>query len=96
MVKHFGSNLFNDEALVAYEKDKDKKEGKTRTNDEEYIERVKDKMMAVALLKRADEDRYAELKISVRDQFAFGIDVYPKTLNGAYDLLENHSTSRNI
>lgn len=72
VVKHFGSNLFNDEALLAYEKDKDVKEGKSAHSDEDYMERVKDKMMAVTLLKRADEERYAELKLSIRDQFASG------------------------
>ena len=50
----------------------------------------------MAFLKRADDDRYTDLKLSIRDQFAFGIDVYPKTLNGAYDLLESYSTSRDI
>ena len=96
VVKHFGSDLFNDEALITYEQNKDKTEGKAIDSDEKYAERVRDKMMGVALLKRADEERYAELKLSIRDQFAFGIDVYPKTLNGAYDLLENHSASRNL
>ena len=96
VVKHFSSKLFNNEALIPYEKDKDVKEGKSGHSDEDYVERVKDKMMDVPLLKRADEERYAELKLSIRDQFAFGIDVYPRTLNGAYDLLENHGTSRNL
>ena len=49
----------------------------------------------MAFLKRADNDRYADLKLSIRDQFAFGINVY-KTLNSAYDLLEIYGTSRNI
>lgn len=53
-------------------------------------------MIVVALLKRLVEDRYAEIKLSKKDQSAFGIDVYPKTLNEAYNLLENHSTSRNL
>ena len=96
VVKHFGSDLFNDEALIDYEKNKDKTEGKATDSDEKYAEKVREKMMGVALLKRADDERYAELKLSIRDQFAFGIDVYPKTLNGAYDLLENHSASRNL
>lgn len=96
VVKHFGSNLFSDEALIIYEKDKDKEDGKTDDIDKEYGERVKEKMKAVALLKRLDEDRYTELKLNIRDQFTFGIYVYPKTLNGAYNLLENHNSSRNL
>lgn len=45
-----------------YEKDKDKEDGKTGVSSEEYNDRVNEKMMAVALLKRSDEERYAELK----------------------------------
>jgi len=30
----------------------------------------------------------------IRDQFSFGIDVYPKTLNAAYELMENHSGNK--
>lgn len=52
--------------------------------------------MTVVVLKRSDDERYAELKLSIRDQFAFRIDVYSNTLDGAYNLLENHSTSRNL
>lgn len=33
---------------------------------------------------------------SIRDQFAFNIDVYPKTLNNAYKLMENHSTMHTL
>ena len=52
-------------------------------------------MMMVALLKSSDNEIYADLKtkhpISVRIWNG-----YPKTLNGAYNFLETHSTSRNL
>ena len=52
--------------------------------------------MAAALLKQPDDERYAKLKLSIRDQFTFGMDVYRNTPSGAYDLLENHSTSQSL
>ena len=61
VVKHFGRRFFNDEVLIAYKKDKDKEDGKTRLTEEIYIEKVIEKIMAVALLKRSDNERYAEL-----------------------------------
>jgi len=45
-------------------------------------------MKAIGLLKSANNKRYNKLMINIREQFAFKIDVYPKTLNEAYDLLE--------
>lgn len=57
---------------------------------------VKEKMMVGAVLKRSGDKRYVELKLSIIHQFAFGIDKYSGTLNGVYDLLENHSMSMNL
>ena len=36
VVKNFGSKLFNDEALVKYEREKDIRKGKTIATNEEY------------------------------------------------------------
>ena len=33
---------------------------------------------------------------TIRDQHAFGVDVYPKTLQDAYELLENHSSTDSV
>ena len=51
-------------------------------------------MMGVAFLKRADQQRYSKLMTSIRDQHSFKKDVYPKSLHEAYELLENHSSSK--
>jgi len=74
IVKNFGSDLFVDKALAKYEQDNDVSERKPTMTPKEYANRVRERMTAVALLKRSDDNRYTELKLSVRDQFAFGID----------------------
>ena len=50
-----------------------------------------DRMMGVVFIKRANKVKYGKLLTAIRDQHSFNIDVYPKTLHGAYELLENHS-----
>ena len=57
------------------EKEKDKEDGKTGVTEEEYIKKVKENMMAVLRIKKSDNEKYAKLKLSIRDQLAFGIDV---------------------
>lgn len=52
--------------------------------------------MVVALLKKSDDNIYAELKVSIRDQFSLGQTLTPKALNGAYNFLDNHTNSTNM
>ena len=62
----------------------------TNVTEAAYRERVIQKMKAVGLLKRANKKMYSKLMTSIREQFSFKIDVYPATLNDAYDLLVSH------
>lgn len=55
-----------------------------------YKERVMQKMKAAGLLKRSNKKLYAKLMPSIREQFYFKINVYPKTLNDASNLLVFH------
>lgn len=63
------------------------KEGITGVKEEKYEKRVREKMTIVGLLKRANTKKFGDLMTSIRDEFAFDIDVYPKTLNSAYALV---------
>ena len=47
-------------------------------------------MIAAGLLKRTYGRKYGELMKSIRSQYAFNIDVYPKILYAAYKLMENY------
>lgn len=50
--------------------------------------------MAVLLLRQANMARYGALLRELRDNRLYGMDLYPKNLDAAYTLLENHSSGR--
>ena len=56
---------------------------------------VKDRMMDMVFIKRENKAKYGKLLTTIRDQYSFNIDVYPKSLYDAYELLESHSSSNN-
>ena len=94
VIEHFGGDIFQDQALIKHEMAKDKEQGLSPKTNSEYDLIVRNKMMAIGFLKRANTRKYEILMSNIRDQFAFNIDVYPTTLNSAYELLENHSSVR--
>ena len=91
IVEYYGGDLFIDKALVDHEKKSDINLGNNPKTEEDYETIVRDKMMAVGLLKRANKRKFHKLITNIHDQFAFNIDVYPTTLHASYELLENHS-----
>jgi len=76
-VEHYNRSLYDDKALIEYEKKEAVKNGESYT-DLEIKALVKEKMMGTALLKRSDMNRYGPLKTHIRDQYSYGIYVYPK------------------
>ena len=56
---------------------------------------VMDRMISVAFIKHANKTKYGKLLTTIRDQQLFNIDVYAKTLQDTYGLLENHSSASN-
>jgi hypothetical protein len=98
VIEHFGGNIFYNDALINFEKDKDRKNPNIDMNngdhnDTHYQRVVRDKMMVVAFLKQANTHRYEPLMLSIWEHFVFGNDVYPASLNAAYELLENFNQS---
>ena len=93
-VDHLGGTMFSDGLLVKTEKEKDKNNGLPIKTDAEYSLIAKEKMLGVAFLKRADQQRYGKLMTSIRDQHSFKNDVYPESLHDAYELIENHSSTK--
>ena len=57
---------------------------------------VKEKMLGTALLKCSDMSRYGPLMVDIRDQYGYGIDVYPKTPALGHDILEDYAKSRKL
>lgn len=57
-IKYFGGNIFQDDALIKHERQQDHAKGITTITTTEYNSRVRDKMMAVGYLKRANKQKY--------------------------------------
>ena len=59
--------------------------------EKEYRQIVRDRKMAMAFLLSANKKIYGSLLDKLSDSYSFNIDVYPKTLNLAYELLVKHA-----
>jgi len=86
VIEHYNGSLYEDNAIIDYEKEQDIKNTVTQ-NVDELKTIIKEKMMGTALLKRSDMSRYSPLMTDIRDQFGYGIYVYPKTLASGHDIL---------
>ena len=92
-IEHLGGEMFADGALIKYEANQDIKNELEPPRSKATLKKdVRENMMTVVLIKRAKFD-YKKLITTIRDQHAFGIDVYPETLHDAYELLKNHSST---
>ena len=89
-VEHFGGSIMFDPGLLKYEQSKDE----ANTSDDKLKILVKNKMKAVGLLKLSDNKRYARLIQDLEDHHTFGNDLYPATINSAFEMLQNHSSGR--
>ena len=94
VIEHLGGTILSDGSLIKVEKERDDKNGLSVKTNTEYKLIVKEKMLGVAFLKRSDQKRYGKLMTSIRDQHLFKKDVYPKLVYDAYELLENHSSTK--
>ena len=74
-----------------HEKKSDINLGNNPKAEEDYETIVRDKMMAVGLLKRPNKRKFHKLITNIHDHFSFNIDIYPTTIHVSYELLENHS-----
>ena len=66
-------------------------------DDNETQRNLRERALAVALIKNSDNHRFANLKDDLKTNYARGTDQWPKTLTGAYNLLvthERHETNR--
>ena len=94
VLEHFEVNMFKDPCLIEYEKELDKKYGKTEDTKENLEKRARNKQLGTCFLRRSNMRQYSALMRSLRDQFLHGFDVYPKTVEEAYTILQNHSSGR--
>ena len=83
-------------ALIEHERKFEEKLPYLEKSSEEVLkQRAKDKMLAVALIRRADRGRYAKLMTDLKDQYTLKSDVYPSDITSAHNMLENYSSKPN-
>ena len=77
--------------MTEHEMRQDIKDIKLKLSTKDYRTRVIEKSKAVAFIKSANKKTYGKLLSTIHDQHSFKIDVYPKTLADAYEMLSSHT-----
>ena len=95
VMNHFGIKMFRDECCIAYEKQYDKDQRLSALEpDKGYLVRIEQRRLAVCFLRRSNMQIYTPLMRELRDQFLHGMDIYPRTLDEAFSLLQHHSSGK--
>ena len=95
-VEYHGGDTFFDNTMKEREIRADVKDDiPTDSTTDGYRNRVSGKAKAVAFLKSANRKTYGKLLLSICEQHSFKIDVYPKTLANAYEMLLAHTPHNN-
>ena len=70
VIEYHGGSVTDDQALVRYERDLEAHLPEDKRSSEETLKRrAKDKMLGVALIRRADRGRYGKLMTDLKDQY---------------------------
>ena len=93
VLDHYGVTMFEDDLLVQHEREKDIKAGIVRTSDMVKKE-VRNKKLATCFIRRANVKSCGPILDMLRDAYLMNQDLYPKNLEEAYALLQNHSSSK--
>ena len=86
-IEHHGGNIWLDEGLLEHEK-KDPEQIGLRNVDYQNI--MKQKVMATAMIKRANITRYADVIANMRREYSCGLNTYPTTIEQAHNILNKH------
>ena len=86
-IEYHSSEIFFDRDLVKSEIRSDNIEDLSTITGDEYRQSVTDKSKAVAFLNSANKKTYGKLLVSIREQYSSKMDVYPKSLVDAYEML---------
>ena len=91
-VEYHGGDIFFDRDMTENEIREDKEKNANKTTPEGYQNRTIGKSKTVVFIKSAKKKKYGCLQTNIRDQQSFKIDVYPKTLVHAYEMLSSPPT----
>ena len=90
-IEYHGGDVFFDREMVKAVIRSDPTEDVGTISGDDYRTRVTDKAKAVAFLKCANRKTYGKLLSSIREQYSFKINVYPKNLSDAHEMLSAHT-----
>ena len=93
VLDHYGVTMFEDNLLVQHEQEKDIKSGIMRTSDMVKKE-VRNKKLATCFIRRANAKSCRPILDMLCDAYLMNQDLYPKNLEEAYALLQNHSSNK--
>ena len=69
VIEFYGGSISDDPALITYEKEIDAKHNVSGISDIDYAHRVRNKMLAIGALRRADKNIYSHIHHDMRNQF---------------------------
>ena len=94
-IDYRGGDVFFDIEMVEIEIREDIKNNVSKKDRDEYRMRVTERAKAMAFVKSTNKKRYGKLLATIREQHSFKIDVYPKTLVDAYEMLSSQTNNHN-
>ena len=86
-IKHHCGNVWLDEGLLEHEKKDPEQIGLSNVD---YQNIMKQKVMATAMIKRANRTRYADVIANMRREYSCGLNTYPTTIEQAHNILNKH------
>ena len=93
IIEYHGGSVTEDKALFEHEKKLETNLlTREKSSEETLKQRARDKMLSVALTRRADRGRYSKLMTDLKDQYTLESHVYPDDVASAHNMLGNYSS----
>ena len=86
---HVGIDMFKDICCTKHVKNYE------IMSDDEINNEIRNSRIALYFLKRSDQKIYGKLLNQLQDQYLMSQDNHPTTLEQAFKLLQNHSSTKN-
>ena len=97
VLEHYGGRFGDDQALTAKVMDELMIDSETEKKkfEADSITMARQRALAIAFIRRADQDRFGNLLTDLLNQDALGNDQFPRKLAGAYAALTNYTKYKN-
>ena len=92
-IEHHGESIWLNEGLLEHKKKDPEQLGFSHT---EYENTVKQKVIATAMIKRANRTIYADVIANMRREYSCGLNTYPTIIEQAHNILNKHEVVRKM